>query len=393
MKMLLPERVINVHISYLPLPKHLGEPKTKPTQESVRVLMSMGIQPDFLILRSEVDLDERRRYLLGLKISVKGECIIMAKDMSTIYELPLSFYKQEFDKKVLKKFRLRKKTINVSDIKRLVGRIEKKQKKSTEIAIVGKYFTKNKGDFALSDAYYALLESINHAGWNLGIDINVRYVNSVELEEKGAKKMLRGVKGIIVPIGWGKRGVEGKIEAIEYARKKKIPYLGLCLGMQMAAVEFARNVMSYKGAHSTEMDPGTKYPVIHDIPVSEKYQIIKSKGTTMRLGGFDCVVKKGTLAYKIYSKNGYGKKDSKGNLIVSERHRHRFEFNNMYREDFHKNGFIISGTSPDDFFVELIELPRKKHPFFIATQAHPEYKSRPLEPHPLFLEFVKATMK
>src|SRR5690606_5491890 len=219
------------------------------------------------------------------------------------------------------------------------------------------------------------------------------FIDAEELQKKHSQalKDLKSAAGIIVPIGWGERGVEGKIAAIEYARTNKVPYLGLCYGMQLAAIEFARNVVGMKRAHTTEVDPQTPHPIIHDIPFEERYQRIKGQGASMRLGAYDCVLKPGTLAYKIYDKHQAFKNKKTG--IISERHRHRYEFNNDYRQVLEDNGFVISGTSPDNFFVEMIELPAKEHPFFVATQAHPEYKSRPLQPHPIFIEYLAAVQK
>lgn len=391
--------VINVHVSYLPIPKHIGEPKTMPTQMSVRTLMSMGIVPEFLVLRSEVDLDERRRYILGLKTSVPGDNVIIARDLQTIYELPLEFAKQSFDKKVLKMLGLKENSKqDLTQWKKLVSHIKKPKRETVNIAIVGKYFTKNKGDFVLMDAYYALIESINHAAWEHELNIELNCINSVDFEH-AEDDVLAKSQGIIVPIGWGDRGVEGKIKAIKYARENKVPYLGLCFGMQLAAVEFARNVVGLKDAHTTEIDPKTPYPIIHEIPAEERYQVIKGDGVSMRLGAYDCVLKKGTLTEQIYKKYRQGrllKSEEKkaykaeGEFITSERHRHRFEMNNSFRKPLEAKGMIFSGTSPDDFFVEMLELPQSMHPFFVATQAHPEYKSTPLKPHPLFLEFLSA---
>ncbi len=396
-------RVINVHVSYMPVPKHLGEPKTMPTQMSVRTLMSMGISPEFLVLRSEVDLDARRRYILGLKTSVPGDNVLVAKDLETIYELPLEFAKQDFDIKILAALGLKANPKrDIGAWKKLVNHIKKPKTKTINIAIVGKYFTKNKGDFVLLDAYYALIESIKHASWQLEYAIKFSYINSGDLETDGeaaAKAALTGSDGIIVPIGWGNRGAEGKIMAIKYARENKIPYLGLCFGMQLAAVEFARNVCDMEDANTTEINPKTSYPIIHEIPADERYQVIKGKGVSMRLGAYDCVLKKGTVVERIYKKYRQGrliKPDEKatykadGEFITSERHRHRFEMNNVYRAPLETKGMVFSGTSPDNFFVEMLELPEKMHPFFVATQAHPEYKSTPLKPHPLFLEFLGA---
>lgn len=371
------EEVLHVHVAYAPIPLHLGEPKSKPIQLSVKTLNGLGIQPDFIVVRSETVFDEKRREKLSMYCNLKSRDIISNPDLATIYELPLIFNDQDFSQKVLDKFNLPHKELKLKDWETLVEKIKSKKSKVTKIAIVGKYFAT--GEYHTADSYASLLESINHASWALNTKIELKYINS-EKQEDNISELLSDVDGIIVPIGWGNRGAEGKIKAIQIAREKKIPYLGLCYGMQLACVEFARNVMGMKNANTTENDPDTKYPIIHQIPEEERYVRIKSKGVSMRLGGFDCLVKPKSLVSKIYSKKE----------LISERHRHRFEFNNEYREAFEKEGFIFSGTSPDNFFVEMIELPQTMHPFFVATQAHPEYKSTPLRPHPMFLEFINA---
>ncbi|PIR43795.1 CTP synthetase [candidate division WWE3 bacterium CG10_big_fil_rev_8_21_14_0_10_32_10] len=392
LKVKYPGTVVDVHVSYLPIPRHLGEPKTKPTQMSVRTLMSMGINPEFLVLRSEYDLDQRRRSLLGTKSGVPGNNVIMAKDLHNIYELPVNFANQDFDKKILKHFNLPINRLNISDWKDLIKKVDLHRKrtnvkKQITIVIAGKYLSKNEGDFELTDAYHALIEAIKHASWHSNIYVKIKMVNTTKLN-KDYLLQFKDVDGIIVPIGWGKRGVTGKIKAIKYAREHKIPYLGLCYGMQLATIEFARNVVKIKGADTEETNPNAKNKIIHSIPFDKKYQVIKGTGTSMRLGAYDCVLKKNTLAHNIYAIHNEFK-DKKRNLI-SERHRHRFEFNNEYRKALEEKGMVFSGTSPDDFFVEYIELKKELHPFFIATQAHPEYKSRPLKPHPVFIEFLKA---
>ncbi|HLC90735.1 MAG TPA: CTP synthase [Candidatus Nanoarchaeia archaeon] len=391
MKTTMPGKVINVHVSYMPLPKHLGEPKTKPTQMSVSTLMHMGIHPEFLVLRGEVDLDERRRYLLGLQTSIPGQNIITARDVDTIYKVPLLFAEQEFDSKIIRHFGLVPKEIDLTDWKKLVTLVTTKKEKSITIAVAGKYLSKNKGDFELVDVYNSLIEAIRHAAWNSEVEVKIDFVSTVAIEEQGAEKLLKKADGIIVPIGWGKRGAEGKIQAIQYARENNVPYLGLCYGMQLACVEFARTVCGLKDADTEENSPETKNKIIHSIPFNEKYQVIKGEGTSMRLGAYDCVVKKGTLAWELYDAHGYWKGGKKG--LVSERHRHRFEFNNEYRKVLEKKGFIFSGTSPDDFFVEICELPKEQHCYFIGTQGHPEYKSKPLRPHPFFLGLIEAAAK
>ena len=400
MKAKLPGDVLNVHVSYVPLPGHIGEPKTMPTQLSMRTVMSMGILPEFLVLRSSATLDKRRRYLLGLKTSVPGDNVIMAPDLDSIYELPLIFAKQDFDRKILKFFNLNLRKPALGEWKKLVHHIQSEKKKSIEIVIAGKYIAT--GDYELLDSYAALIEAIKHAGWHLNVNIKIRFVNTEDIEKEGAK-IIGKPNGIIVPIGWGSRGAEGKIEAIKYAREKKIPYFGLCYGMQLACVEFARHVVGLSDANSVEINPETKNPIIHDIPMDTRYQVIKGEGTSMRLGAYDCYLLENSQAGRIYLKAGEGrllsevqkknaKIKAKGSIKISERHRHRYEFNNDYREILEDNGLIISGTSADDFFVEMIELPKKMHPFFIATQGHPEYKSRPLKPHPIFIEYIKACL-
>ncbi len=391
MKLNNPNDVVHVHITYVPVPEHLGEPKTKPTQLSLRFLNMAGIQPDFLVLRSNQPIDSLRKDKVAVQCNMSKERLIMNADLKSIYELPIKFEEQEFDKKVLKTIGLKVQPLKFDKWKSLVSTVTKLRKNRVQIAIAGKYIAT--GDYQLPDAYNSLTHALKHASWATQIGVDFKFINTENIEKEGAKKYLKDVDGIIVPIGWGSRGVEGKIAAIEYARKNKIPYLGLCFGMQLACVEFARNVVKYKDANSEEVDINSEHHIIHSIPFDPKYQVIKGEGTSMRLGAFDCIIKKGTLAYDIYTKYKIGKKLKDGSLLVSERHRHRYEFNNTFRKDLEKYGMTFSGTSPDDFFVEVIELPKKQHPFFLATQAHPEYKSSPLNPHPFFLEFVKASEK
>ena len=372
------DTVVHIHVSYLPTPAHVGEPKTKPTQLSVKQLNSMSIQPDFLVARTESEFDLRRRERLALFCNLKASDIIINQNVSSIYQVPLAFHKQNFDRLLLKRLGLPDHRSNLTRWNNLVQNTLAKKERKLTVAIVGKYFAT--GNYNLTDSYHALIEALEHTAVNSKIELKLKFINSAEIETKGVGQ-LKGVGGIVVPIGWGARGTEGKIKAITYARTKKIPFLGLCYGMQLASVEFARNVVGLKGASSEEIDPDTKHPIIHSIPFDAKYQTIKGDGTSMRLGAFDCILKKGTLAHKIY-----------GTTKISERHRHRYEFNNKYRKALTDKGFVISGTSPDDFFVEMIELPSKTHPFFLATQAHPEYKSRPLDPHPIFQAFLKAAI-
>lgn len=373
------ESVIHVHVSYLPTPSHVGEPKTKPAQLSVKTLNGMSIQPDFLVARCAQKLDTRRLERLALFCNLHPEDVIVNQDVKSIYQIPLIFEHQRFASKILNKLSLPDHAAKLQDWQVFVKKALSAKKTTVTLAIVGKYF--NTGDFSLRDSYHALFESLDHASIKLGLNLEIRSLNSMKLEKEGTGA-LSDVDGIIVPIGWGARGTAGKIAAIQYARENKIPYLGLCYGLQLAAIEFARHVAGLKSANSTEIDPDTQDPVIYDIPFDPKYQRIKGDGTSMRLGAFNCTLKPNSLAAKIY-----------GTTKISERHRHRYEFNNKYRQILEDHGFVISGTSPDDFFVEMIELPTRVHPFFLATQAHPEYKSRPLTPHPIFLAFLQAVVK
>lgn len=372
------DTVVHVHVSYLPTPAHVGEPKTKPTQLSVKQLNAMSIQPDFLVARTEGDLDERRRDRLALFCNMHAEDVIVNRDLPSIYQVPLEFRAQEFDAKILSRLGLEDHSSDISAWEDFVKKALAKKTKKITLAIVGKYF--KTGDYNLKDSYHALFEALDHASIHEGIELEIRSINSAVIEKEGTKQ-LEGVQAIIVPIGWGARGTEGKIMAIKYARENKIPYLGLCYGLQLAAIEYARDVVGLEGASSTEIDENTKYPIVHDIPFDPKYQRIKGNGVSMRLGGYKCVLKEGTLAHQIY-----------GTTEISERHRHRYEFNNDFRQPLEDKGFVISGTSPDNFFVEMIELKKEDHPFFLATQAHPEYKSRPLSPHPVFLAFLNAAV-
>lgn len=385
-----PNNTIHLHVTYFPRPLHINELKSKPTQLSVRLLNNMGVQPDFIIGRAEEEIDEKRKEKVAYYCNLNTEDIISNPDCETIYQIPLIFKDQNLDIRVLDKLSLPSKKTSLKSWKKLVETILSEKKRTVKIAIIAKYIAT--GDYELKDSYHSLLESLEHAGWYHKTNIEIEFVHAEKLEKNNSESLdkLKAAEGIVVPIGWGSRGVEGKIKAIEFARVNKVPYLGLCYGMQLASIEYARNVIGFKDAHTTEVDAETTHPIIHDIPFNEKYQRIKGEGASMRLGAYDCVLKQGTLAHKIYKKHK-AFKDEKRN-IISERHRHRFEFNNKYRKVLEEAGFIISGTSPDDFFVEMIELPQDKHPFFIATQAHPEYKSRPLSPHPMFVEYIGAVL-
>ncbi|MCX8009273.1 MAG: CTP synthase [Patescibacteria group bacterium] len=378
-------RVVHVHVSYLPTPSHLGEPKTKPTQLSVKTLNSMGIQPDFIVARAETPIDERRRARFALFCNVEEDHVIDSVDMKSPYEVPLSFAQQRFDEKLLQSLGLPLQTLDMSAWEHMVTTIHAPKKKTVEIAIVGKYFAT--GEYQLRDSYAALLDAIDHASWAENIHTKVQWIQAESLED-GKLDQLYNTQGIIVPIGWGPRGVEGKIAAIEYARVNKIPYLGLCYGMQLAVVEFARHVAGLSGAHTLECDPQTPHPVIHMIKGQEEFMKRRAYGGTMRLGRWECVVKEGTHADRLYTAFDYY--DDKEKRIVGERHRHRYEFNDEYAEKLEKAGLIIAGRSNVEHLVEIIELPESTHPFFVGTQYHPEYRSRPLQPHPLFRGFLRA---
>ncbi len=380
--------VIHVHVSYLPTPSHLGEPKTKPTQLSVRTLNSMGIQPDFIVTRSEKPMDARRRARFALFCNVEADHVIDSVDMKTPYETSLHLGKQNMDEKILDMLDLPHKTLKMKEWEAMVARVHSKKAKSVTIAIVGKYFAT--GEYQLRDSYAALMDAIDHAAWEQNVETKVRWIQAENLE-KGNTKDLEGVDGIIVPIGWGPRGVEGKIKAIEHARVNKIPYLGLCYGMQLAVVEYARNVLGLTGAHTLECNPNTSHPVIHMISGQEEILKRRAYGGTMRLGRWECKVVEGTRADDAYTHyRGY---DEAKKRIVGERHRHRYEFNNAYAKQFEDGGMILAGRSTVENLVEIIELPKDVHPFFIGTQYHPEYRSRPLRPHPIFLSYIRACAK
>jgi CTP synthase len=381
-----PGDVLHVHVSYVPTPSHLGEPKTKPTQLSVRTLNSMGIQPDFIIARSEKYLDKRRRDRFALFCNMHPEDIISNPDVSTVYEIPFSLHEQGLDKRILEKLGLPVKTPNLTQWKKLLERIKAPKKKKVTIAIVGKYF--GTGEYQLKDSYAALFDAIDHASWAQGVEVETKWVDAEKVEKEG-DSVIGKPDGIIVPIGWGERGSEGMIKAADFARKKQIPYLGLCYGMQLASIAFARSILGWKDASSTENDKDTKHPVIYLIPSQKELMERRAYGGTMRLGSWDAIVKKGTKAYELYAKHGQMENKEKG--LTSERHRHRYEFNNKFAEDFEKAGFVISARSVQEGLVEIIEVP--DHPFYMGTQGHPEYKSRPLKPHPIFLGFIEAVAK
>ncbi len=381
--------VVHIHVAYLPTPPSIGEMKSKPAQTSVRLLIGSGIQPDFLIARAEQTIDDRRKETLAWTCNVPAENIIAAPNVDSIYRVPLNFDEQGLTDKILAKFNLKPKKHDIKHWENLAKKITKlnASKEYIDIAVVGKYY--ETGAYKLSDVYISVVEAIKHGAWANNIKANLHWVSSLDIEKKGAKTVLKNYDGIVVPGGFGSRGTEGMIETVEYARENQIPYLGLCYGMQMATIEFARNVAGLKNANTTEVDAKTPFPVIHIMPDQEKKLLKREYGATMRLGGWDCLVARGTHTEKAYLEAGIIKPT--GSAVISERHRHRFEFNNEFREQLVKAGLIISGTTPDGKLVEIIEL--KNHPFFVGSQFHPEFQSRPLSPHPLFAGFIKAVVK
>jgi CTP synthase len=382
-----PGDVIHIHVSYMPTPHHLGEPKTKPTQLSVRTLNSLGIQPDFIVARSEKPFDQRRKDRFALFCNMHPEDIISNPDLESPYEIPLILHEQELDKKILEKLSLPIKKPELTEWKKFVAKIKNPKKHKIELAIVGKYF--GTGDYQIRDSYAALLDAIDHAAWEQGVEVKMHWINAQKVEKEGVEKVIGKPDGIIVPIGWGERGAEGMIQTANYAREKTIPYLGLCYGMQLAAVAFARGVLGWKDANTTENDPNSPHPVVYIIPSQKELMARRAYGGTMRLGGWEAIVKKGSKAWALYDK--YNDFINKAKGLTSERHRHRYEFNNKYAPEMEKAGLLISARSVMEQLVEIIEVP--DHPFYLGTQGHPEYKSRPLKPHPLFLGFIEACVK
>ena len=382
-----PGDVLFALVSYLPVPNKIGEMKTKPTQYAVQTMNSYGVHPDVIIARSDRPLDTRRKEKIAFMSNIPTENIISAPDIESIYDIPLNFEKDNLGGLLLKSLGLKVKKSDLNDWKKMTGRV-KKAKTEVRIAIVGKYF--KTGDFVLSDVYLSVIESLKHAGASLGKKVKIDWLSSHDYEKDPKKlKELKKYQGILVPGGFGERGIEGKINVIQFARENKIPYFGLCYGMQLAVIEFARNVLGLKDAHTAEIDPKTKDPVVVIMDEQRKLMADNNYGGTMRLGAYPCVLKAGTIAEGAYRE---GERLMSGNKI-SERHRHRFEVNPAYTEKLRESGLVFSGTSPDGVLMEIAELPRKKHPFFLGSQFHPEFKSSPLNPHPLFVEFVKSASK
>jgi CTP synthase len=374
-----PGDILFVMVSYLPVPAMIGEMKTKPTQYAARSLNSAGIQPDIILARSTVPLDRVRKQKLSFALNLREEDIISAPDIKSIYEVPINFEKDKLGTIVLKKLGLKKKKTDLKDWRRLVAVIHRQDKPRVHIGIVGKYFAS--GSFSLSDSYISVIEALKHAAWFWKHEVDLVWLEAERYEKDSrALKELKEFDGIVVPGGFGKRGIEGKIKVIEFCRKEKIPYFGLCYGMQLMVVEFARHVAKMERAHTEEINPKTPYPVIHILPEQEVLLSEKKYGGSMRLGSYDCKIVPNTIAARAY------KTDK-----IKERHRHRYEVNNKLLPRLEKHGLVVSGVNPKRKLVEITELA--DHPFFVGVQFHPEFLSRPLTPHPLFREFIKVAIR
>ncbi len=363
-----PGNVMFIHVTLVPYIRTAGEFKTKPTQHSVRTLQSIGIQPNLLLCRSAKPLSEPLRQKISLFCSVTTRAVISAEDASTIYAVPLAFHAQHADDIICEHFRLEVPPPDLTDWEYMVEKINNPQR-SIKIGICGKYVN-------LKDAYKSIIEAFTHAGVYSDAQVNLVWVSSEDIKQSGAEKFLHDLDGLLIPGGFGERGVEGKIEAIRYVREKNVPFLGICLGMQCAVIEFARNVCGLKDAHSYEFYRELKHPVIHLMADQEG---VTELGGTMRLGAYPCVIDKNTTTYEAYQ-----------TTEIHERHRHRYELNNAYRKMLLDNGLSLTGLSPDGRLVEIVEI--RDHPWFVGVQFHPELKSRPTRPHPLFREFVRASV-
>lgn len=362
------ENTLFVHLTYVPYIAAAEELKSKPTQHSVKDLLQIGIQPDILLCRTDRFLPKEIKQKIALFCNIKYEEVITAKDVDHIYEIPLVFSKERLDEIIAEHLNMWTRKPDLKDWEELVAKL-KNPEHSVTIGVVGKYVS-------LKDSYKSLHEALTHGGLANDSKVEIKYVDSEDIEEKGAEDLLKGVDGILVPGGFGKRGFEGKIEAVRYARENKIPFFGICLGMQMAVIEYSRSVCEIADANTGEVGNDVEDPVIH---LMESQKNINGLGGTMRLGAFPCVLKENSLALKAYNSKE-----------ISERHRHRFEVNNAYREVLESNKLILSGVSPDDTLVEIIEL--EDHPWFLGCQFHPEFKSTPLNPHPLFKDFIKSSL-
>ncbi len=364
------QNCIVIHLTLVPYLSASGELKTKPTQHSVKVLLENGIQPDILVLRTEKDLTEDIKKKVALFCNVEENAVVESVDVSTIYEVPLRMLKEKLDQTVLRKLTLPVlKEPPLTEWREFLKKL-KNPKHSINIGLVGKYVE-------LPDAYKSISESFIHSGAMNECEVNVEYIHSEEITNENVNERLKGLKGILVAPGFGSRGIEGKIITARYARENNIPFFGICLGMQCAVIEFARNVLHLEGAHSTEINHKTKYPVID---LMEEQKSIIDKGGTMRLGGYKCIISKNSLTYKIY-----------GKTEIVERHRHRYEFNDRYFDEFKKNGMVPVGINPESKLVEIVEIP--SHKWFIGVQFHPEYASTVVNPHPLFVSFIKSCIK
>jgi CTP synthase len=363
------ENVLYIHVTYIPYLKTTEELKSKPTQHSVKELRSIGIQPDIIICRSEKKLTDGIKKKISLFCDIEEEDTIEAIDARCLYEVPILLQKEKLDLRVLSKLKLKAGVSDLGEWKKMIKTIHN-LKGNVKIGIVGKYTN-------LKDAYISIVESLNHGGYYFKKNVNVTWINSESLEERaGYDRILSKVDGILVPYGFGTRGIRGKINAIKYARENKVPFLGICLGMQCAVIEFARDIMGLKDSNSTEFDPETEDPIID---LMEEQKRLEDRGGTMRLGRFKCRLKVGSKAKRAYEKT-----------IVYERHRHRYEFNNIYREAIEKAGLVVTGTNPDRDLVEIVEI--ENHPWFVGVQFHPEFRSRPDRPHPLFRDFIGASI-
>ncbi|UOE76463.1 CTP synthase [Parageobacillus thermoglucosidasius] len=363
------DNVMYIHCTLVPYIKAAGEMKTKPTQHSVKELRSLGIQPNVIVVRTEMPISQDMKEKIALFCDIDPKAVIEARDADTLYAVPLMLQEQKLDQIVCEHLKLDCKEADMTEWKALVEKV-RNLSRTTKIALVGKYVE-------LQDAYISVVEALRHAGYAFDTDIDIKWINSEHVNRENAADLLSDVDGILVPGGFGDRGIEGKIEAIRYAREQKVPFLGICLGMQLASIEFARNVVGLKEAHSAEFDPNTPHPIIDLLPEQKD---VEDLGGTLRLGLYPCKLLEGTLAYEAYQDE-----------VIYERHRHRYEFNNQYRQIMEQHGFVFSGTSPDGRLVEIIEL--KDHPWFVASQFHPEFTSRPTRPQPLFRDFIKASLK
>jgi len=385
LKLVRPHDVLLVLVSYVPLQGKDSELKTKPTQYAVRTLNSSGVQPDIILARASVPLDEKRKNKIAFNCNVGKDDVISAPDVESVYEIPINFEKDNLSSILIKKLNLRAKRKDLVEWRAYVESIRNLQKE-VRIGIVGKYFST--GSFVLADSYISVIEAIKHASYALNHKPIIEWLNAEEFDPEFTKDykknlaQLQSYDGIIVPGGFGNRGVEGKIQAIQYCREQKIPYFGLCYGMQLAVVEFARSQADLKDAHTTEVNPKTSHPVIDILPEQKEHLKQKNYGATMRLGAYDAHLKKNTHALRAYKQEK-----------ISERHRHRYEVNPEYKEQLETHGLIFSGSSADGRLAEIAELPKEIHPFFVGTQFHPEFKSRPMQPHPLFVAFLEASTK